>query len=242
MTNRLILATMTSLALAACAPMAAPAGPPAPEAAEAEPAAYLALGTEPFWSLEITPGRINFMPGPDRPPMIVKAGPGKPSFNGMRYVSAGIAVDVTYAECSDGMSDRRYADTVTVKAGKESFKGCGGRILPPADLTGTRWKFISIGGVDVAKSDKRLELQFDVGALSGNAGCNGFSTSAAVKENRFTPGPVRSTKMACSPELMKQETEFFALLEGPVSIRYLRDGRMVLTGAGGKTAVLRQSV
>ena len=100
------------LALAACTPAAEmpPQGP------GEQPAAYMALGTEPGWTLEITPSRLNY-DGDYGETKIMVPNPGaKPSFNGERYFTDRLKVDITHGECSDGMSDRRYRDTVTVTA------------------------------------------------------------------------------------------------------------------------------
>src|SRR3546814_7131722 len=113
--------------LAACAVEVPPETPPPPAAA------YMALGTEPGWTLEITPDRLNY-DGDYGETKIVVANPGaRPSVHGERYVTDRLAVDVPHAECSAGMSDRRYRDTVTVVADGTTVQGCGGGILAPEE-------------------------------------------------------------------------------------------------------------
>src|SRR3546814_2574511 len=69
------------LTLAACAVEVPPETPPPPAAA------YMALGTEPGWTLEITPDRLNY-DGDYGETKIVVANPGaRPSVNGERYRS-----------------------------------------------------------------------------------------------------------------------------------------------------------
>src|SRR3546814_12701524 len=68
--------------------------------------------------------------------------------NGEEYVTDRLKVEVARGECSDGMSDRRYRDTVRVTADGKPVKGCGGGILPPTELAGSNWTFGSIGGGD----------------------------------------------------------------------------------------------
>ena len=99
--------------------------------------AYLALGTEPFWSVEITDGRMAYNDADNRSVRVANPG-ARPSFNGRRYVSPRMTVDITATPCSDGMSDRRYADTVLVAVDGRYLRGCGGRVLPPEQLTGRR--------------------------------------------------------------------------------------------------------
>ncbi len=211
-----------------------------PQAPGTQPAAYMALGTEPGWTLEITPGLLNYT-GDYGDTKILEPNPGaRPSFNGERYAGKRLAVEVAHVECSDGMSDRRYRDTVTVTADGKTVKGCGGGILAPEALSGTNWIFVSIGGVPVA-GDRPATLAFDERKLSGSAGCNRFSGSYASDGKTLRAGPLMATKMACPGAAMTQETVFFALIEGPARIDFPSDGTLVLTGAEGRTAVLKRA-
>ncbi|MBB5705762.1 META domain-containing protein [Sphingopyxis panaciterrulae] len=223
------------LTLAACAVEVPPETPPPPAAA------YMALGTEPGWTLEITPDRLNY-DGDYGETKIVVANPGaRPSVNGERYVTDRLAVDVTHAECSDGMSDRRYRDTVTVVADGKTVKGCGGGILAPEELAGTNWRFVSVGGVPVAQ-DRPTSLAFDGAKLSGSAGCNRFSGGYESDGRTLTAGPLMATKMACPGAGMTQEMAFFQLMRGPVSLDFPADGTLILTGADGQTVVLKRVI
>ena len=232
------LAALTlSLTLTGCVPAAeAPQGPGTPPAPS-----YLALGTEPGWTLEITPGMLNY-DGDYGDTEIVVANPGaRPSFNGERYVTPRLTVDITHAACSDGMSDRRYRDTVTLTAEGKTVKGCGGGVLPPAELAGTSWTFVSIGGVAVAR-DRPTSLAFEGAKLSGSAGCNRFSGGYDSKGDTLTAGPLMATEMACPGAGMTQENAFFALMQGPVRLSFPADGTLILTGAEGRTAVLKRVI
>lgn len=226
------------LILAGCA---ATGTPQAPGDAPAPSRVYMALGTEPGWTLEITPERLNYA-GDYGETVIRAANPGaRPSFNGERYAADRLAVDITHSECSDGMSDRRYRDTVTVTADGKTVNGCGGPILPPADLAGTNWTFVSIGGVPVA-ADRPTSLAFDAERMSGSAGCNRFGGSYAIKDGLLTAGPMMATLMACPGAEMTQEGAFLDMMKAPVGVTFPSDGTMILTGAGGKTAVLKRVI
>ncbi|WP_411339565.1 META domain-containing protein [Sphingopyxis sp. J-6] len=235
--TRITLPALVSLfALSACVPAAEP-----PQSPGGSAGSYMALGTEPGWTLEITPGLLNY-DGDYGDTKIVIANPGaRPSFNGERYVTPRLTVDITHGECSDGMSDRRYRDTVTVTADGQTVKGCGGGILPPAELAGTSWTFVSIGGVKVAP-DRPTSLQFEGERLSGSAGCNRFSGSYSHADRTLTAGPLMATEMACPGAGMTQENAFFALMRGPVSTSFPTDGTLILAGADGKTAVLKRAI
>lgn len=91
---------------------------------------YRALGTEPFWSVTIEGGQMVYQPA-DGPRIAVSAPSPRTSFNGHRYETARLVVDVTHVPCSDGMSDNRYADTVLVVADGRELKGCGGAVTRP---------------------------------------------------------------------------------------------------------------
>ncbi|OHD09542.1 META domain-containing protein [Sphingopyxis sp. RIFCSPHIGHO2_12_FULL_65_19] len=225
------------LALAACAP----ATESPPQSPGAPPAAYMALGTEPGWTLEITPSRLSY-DGDYGETKIMVPNPGARAVtNGEHYVTDRLKVEIARGECSDGMSDRRYADTVTVVADGKTVKGCGGKILPPADIAGTSWTFVSIGGKPVAP-DRPTSLQFDGVRLSGSAGCNRFSGSYSVADGTLAAGPLVATKMACPGAGMAQESAFFVLMRGPVSLSFPTDGTLILTGSEGQTAVLKRVI
>ncbi|WP_137870506.1 META domain-containing protein [Sphingopyxis sp. 2PD] len=224
-------------ALAACVP-ATDAPPQSPGEA---PAAYMALGTEPGWTLEITPARLNY-DGDYGATKIMVPNPGaKPSLNGRTYVSDRLSVVIKTAPCSDGMSDRRYADTVRLVADGKTLNGCGGAILPPETLAGSNWTFVSIGGVAVA-ADRPTSLQFDGTRLSGSAGCNRFSGGYSAVDGTLTAGPLMATKMACPGAGMTQESAFFKLMAAPVSLTFGEDGTLILTGSAGQTAVLKRVI
>ena len=230
-----ILPAASLLALAACTPVAdtPPQGP------GDQPAAYMALGTEPGWTLEITPSRLNY-DGDYGETKIMVPNPGaKPSSNGRTYSTDRLSVVIEKAKCSDGMSDRLYSDTVRVVADGKSVQGCGGAVLPPDTLAGSNWTFVSIGGRPVA-SDRPTSLQFDRDRLSGSAGCNRFSGRYAATEDTLTAGPLMATEMACPG--MEAEQAFFKLMATPVRLTFADDGTLILTGNEGRTAVLRRVI
>ena len=225
------------VALAACAP----AAETPPQGPGAQPAAYMALGTEPGWTLEITPSRLNY-DGDYGETKIMAPNPGARAVtNGEHYVTDRLKVEVMRGECSDGMSDRRYADTVTVTADGKTVKGCGGGILPPTELAGTNWTFVSIGGAPVA-ADRPTALTFEAERLSGSAGCNRFSGGYSVADRTLTAGSLMATRMACPGAGMTQESAFFALMSGPVSLAVPTDGTLILTGSDGQSAVLKRVI
>ena len=117
---------------------------PLGQEAQADPNAYRAVGTEPFWSLTITRDRIVYDDAEDRETIVRK--PRAQSVNGnLVYRTRALTVVIRNQECSDGMSERRFADTVRVKIGRRMLSGCG-RAYPDArSLDGSEWRVASVG-------------------------------------------------------------------------------------------------
>lgn len=122
------------LALAACSepakePASAPAAPTAPAMLAGVDLGQpvRALGTEPFWSVEITSDTLTYTT-PEGAPLNA-ANPGvemqgttaayKTTANGQPFEITLIAT-----ECSDGMSDRVFPLTALVKIGETTLNGC----------------------------------------------------------------------------------------------------------------------
>lgn len=130
---RLILSSLAVLALAACS-----SEPEAP--VPAEPAAPVelggvnleqplrALGTEPFWGVDITTDALVYS-GVDRPER--RATHDGPEMAGTVALWRGTTPDgdsmtltLMATECSDGMSDRTYPLTARLEVGDETLNGC----------------------------------------------------------------------------------------------------------------------
>ena len=122
---RVLLLSVTVL-LAGCATV--PTGP-------AEPAAtYRALGTEPFWSLELNGREMVFTEANAPGQRIVEPQPRAiHGFAGDIFQGKRINLNIVHGQrCSDGMSDRVYRDKVQVRVDDRSFEGCGGGVETPA--------------------------------------------------------------------------------------------------------------
>ena len=112
-------------AATAASPNAAEPAKKVPEPAAAEES-YAALGQEPGWALKIESGRIDYSGHYGEKKINVARPEPRPSFNGRRYVTDRLTVDITYARCNDAMSGFGFEHQVTVIADGETFKGCGG--------------------------------------------------------------------------------------------------------------------
>ena len=89
---------------------------------------YRAVGTEPFWDLEIGSELIftdrgNNVSVSDPTPTPINAVAGE------TYRTQRLEVNIVHRQCSDGMSDRSYPDTVDIRVdGRQRYRGCGAPI------------------------------------------------------------------------------------------------------------------
>ena len=201
---------------------------------------YKAIGTEPGWLLEMDDNEIRYTGDYGETSVTVATPVAMPSFNGLRYVTPDLTVDITYSECNDGMSDRRYAHSVIVSTRQTSVYGCGGDILPPADLNGTNWRIIGINGMQPANG-QAAQIQFSDGQVSASIGCNRFGASYQADKSKLTTGPARATRMACPGMLMNQEAVLSRFFDTPVSIRFMQEEKMLLS-AGDQTLLLARVI
>jgi heat shock protein HslJ len=123
------LAALAVLTAAACVPEA-PSAPGQDAAAEM----YKALGQEPGWALTIANGQIDYTGNYGEKHILVPRPDPRTTFNGHRYETARLTVDVTHGRCNDAMSGHGYADQVLVIAEGETYRGCGGTRRPDWDM------------------------------------------------------------------------------------------------------------
>ncbi len=132
MKKTIALSSLAALALTACGE---PAEAPVVEEKLGD---YSALGTEPGWLVEIKGENIAFTSqnGKDftLPVERIKKTAGGWEVRGFSDTN-NINIYITSGEqCSDGMSDRSYADTVKVQASDTgTLNGCGGTVTEGPD-------------------------------------------------------------------------------------------------------------
>jgi heat shock protein HslJ len=93
----------------------------------AEPLVYRALGQEPGWTVTITEERIHYVGDYGETRITVPTPDPRTTFNGHRYETKRLIVDITHDRCNDVMSGHGYGDTVMVIVDGETFYGCGGK-------------------------------------------------------------------------------------------------------------------
>ncbi len=76
-----------------------------------------------------------------------------------------------------------------------------------------RWLAEDInGGGVIDRLQTTLEIRDD-GIVNGMGGCNRYAGSVTVSGNTIKFLPMASTRMACSPAVMRQEAKFHSTLE-----------------------------
>jgi putative lipoprotein len=76
--------------------------------------------------------------------------------------------------------------------------------------------------------------------VAGSGGCNRYTGKGALARGKAAIGPLASTRMACPPALMNQETRFLAALARAARYEILPGGLMAILDARG-AAILRLS-
>lgn len=112
--------------------------------------------------------------------------------------------------------------------------GCS---LVAGGLPGTSWTLVAYegDGGGMVRADAYATLHFsEDGTVSGNAGCNSYSSQYRGGGDQLVFGPLASTLMYCTDEdAMEQEGRLLSLLEEVRSFEI--DGDILMMyGAGGR--------
>jgi heat shock protein HslJ len=121
-------------------------------------------------------------------------------------------------------------------AGLLTLAGCGTLTAQQGtqrDLTGTLWSLSSFIGKElVPGSGITVEFTSD-GKIGGSSGCNRYAGAYKVDGNSLLiSSPLASTMMACSEEVMDQETAYLQALGDVRSFTASQD-QLTLKDAGG---------
>ena len=143
------------------------------------------------------------------------------------------------------MTTTTYEMRVLQRDGSVIFRQVTVNVAGVADpLAGTRWEVVNYnngrGALVTALPDTRLTMEFGAnGSLTGNSGCNSYTTSYQVNGSNITIGLPSGTQMLCeSPEgIMAQEAEFLAALQS-ASAFTLNGSRLEMRTAGGQNAII----
>ena len=119
--------TIFALAAAGCGRRDQGAAPAA-AVANTSAASFRAAGTEPFWALEITAGRLVFRTPEDTAGIRFPHAARTTLGDTLRWTDAqgarSIEARVWAGQCSDGMSDRAWTHRAVVRVDTLTYRGC----------------------------------------------------------------------------------------------------------------------
>lgn len=218
---------------------------------------YRAIGTEPFWDLEIGQN-LTFT---DRGNNVSVVQPAPPPINGTAgqiYRTQRLVVNITRTPCSDGMSERTYPDTVQVHVDGRQYRGCGAPIAffsqvgesgqpnyppnyqgapvgpPVPNLKETNWRVVAINGTRTPASNFYINFMPD--RVSAKFGCNSLGAGYTQTGNVVDAGAVMATRMAC-PD-MSFENQGSAILAQPMTISGVGN-QLTLSNRAGSIDLVR---
>jgi hypothetical protein len=129
--------------------------------------------------------------------------------DGRLWESRRIRLQASNQDCSDGMSDNRYPQTVRAVVDGRTLEGCGG------------------------------EPVNEGGGVVGYGGCNRFSGSYSRSGDTLTFGPMMSTRRACAEPVMRRERRLFEILGQPVTVSFPDGQSLLLTSQRGAIRLQR---
>ncbi len=97
-----------------------------------------------------------------------------------------------------------------------------------AEITGIRWRPVSVGEEAVPKNSG-MYIQFEVdGSIKGHGGCNGFFGSLEQRKSGVGVGPLGTTRMACAESIMSREMAFIDAVQKTANFESAGDNMSLL--------------
>ncbi|MBD2180810.1 META domain-containing protein [Planktothrix sp. FACHB-1355] len=96
-------------------------------------------------------------------------------------------------------------------------------------LNGTSWTLVSWGTANARSSplrNTRITAQFTNNTMSGLASCNNYNASYQTNGNNLTVNSPATTRKACSPDIMRQESEYLAALQSAQRYRITNNNQL----------------
>ena len=211
---------------------------------------YRAIGTEPFWDLNIGRDMV-FTDRGNNVSVVEPTPPVRTGFAGETYQGRRLFVNIVHSRCSDGMSDRTYPDTVNITVDGRPYRGCGANAAffssvnehnqltnqsPQGgfNLSNTNWRVVSINGSQVPMSGYYLNFMPD--RVSGKFGCNTIGAGYTVSGSTLNTGALMMTRMACPNGSFEEQGT--AIMAQPMTIAESGD-RLTLSNRVGAIELTR---
>jgi putative lipoprotein len=107
-------------------------------------------------------------------------------------------------------------------------------LAPKVDLRGGTWVAEDIDGGGVIDGAQSTMVFGNDGRVSGRGGCNQYSGTVELEGPSIIVSQLISTKMACAPAQMDQETRFMSALQAARTYKMTEDDKLVFSDATGK--------
>jgi heat shock protein HslJ len=101
------------------------------------------------------------------------------------------------------------------------------------------WKVTTLDGT-APLADHPITFAIDAeGQINGNASCNRFGGAGQFGDSTVEIGPLRTTRRACEPDIMRQEQKFLALLSASTTWQ-IAGQNLLLKSPEGEIQAARQ--
>jgi heat shock protein HslJ len=215
------------------------ANAPAPGAIELP---FTARGNEPFWRAIVEPGQL-VLERMGESPVELRYKTTHKNTTGRTFRAEGDGIRVTLVAahqlCVDSMTGMPYPNQVRLNVNGDEFRGCGGD--PERLLRGSEWVVEDIDGAGIIDSS-RVTINFlEQNRVAGSASCNQFNGDWKLTSEGLGFTRMASTRKACAPALMSQESRFLSLLADTVRFEIGRRGQLLLISPDGREITAFQS-
>lgn len=213
---------------------------------------FVAVGTEPFWTIELTSDSLKYIT-PEQTNNFAMAYEETSQKNvDTIFVEAKdemrtLSLKIFKQNCSDGMSDKKfnYGSLVSLRLENNAkpmiLKGCGSYVIDKR-LDG-KWSVVELAGqrlkAENLKDKKLPEIEFKIAEnrFGAFAGCNRIGGELESGKDSFTFKDVVATQMMC--ENIKVEESLMEALQNANKIE-IREQRLYLLNFEGTKAVLEK--
>lgn len=205
---------------------------------------FRAMGTEPFWSVQIEQNLMTLTRPYEQQGMAnIVLTETLANRHGRAYEAQydgqSLEFRIAHQLCEDDMAGAQYPAQVRLTLDGDTFTGCGGdreRLF-----RGAEWVVEDLAGTGIIDRS-RITVEFlQDGRVAGRASCNRYTGSYQLTGEALSFDEPATTRMACAPALMNQERRFLDLMADVIDGRIGRHGELRLRTAAGDTITAFQS-
>ena len=196
-----------------------------------------ARGNEPFWLVRLLRDEVQ-LALPEGKGTTETYPYSEPEAEGdtLIFATDGFELRLTEGLCRDSMTGMPYPYGATLRRGGADWPGCAG---DPASLLQGDWHAATLDGTPIGE-EIDISLTFLGARLAGKTACNRVMGSFELTGEGLTFGPLATTQMACSPEVMTVERAALDALAAVTGFDIGADGHLRLLGADGSIRLTAQ--